>query len=241
MLAVQLPGGMPLVQGNMAMTIQTVTTGSDVNLQVNIGGTVKDIHLEDMGGEFRGLFETRDVFMEDLRTDLDNLAIELTSAVNTVHQNGYGLDGTNTQRIFFEDLAGPPPVDNASRHVNVALTDSSQVAAATEFPAAPGDNRNALEIASLETTYLIGGQDTFDNAFGKIVSTVGIEAGRNRLALGGAEDATVQLQNLRDGHSGVSLDEEMIDLIQYQRGFESSAKFLSTIDEMMNSLLQLKR
>ncbi len=241
MLAVQLPGGMPLVQGNMAMTIETVTTGSDVNLQVNIAGTVRDIHLQDMGGEFRGLFETRDVFMAGLRTDLDNLAVELTSAVNNVHQNGYGLDGTNTQRLFFDDLAGPPPVANASRHVTVALTDSNQVAAATEFPAAPGDNRNALEIASLETTYLIGGQDTFDNAFGKIVSTVGIEAGRNKLALGGAKDATIQLQNLRDGHSGVSLEEEMIDLIQYQRGFESSAKFLSTIDDMMNSLLQLKR
>jgi flagellar hook-associated protein 1 FlgK len=49
------------------------------------------------------------------------------------------------------------------------------------------------------------------------------------------------LQNLRDGLAGVSLDEEMISLIQFQRGFESSAKFLSTIDEMMASLMDLKR
>ena len=61
------------------------------------------------------------------------------------------------------------------------------------------------------------------------------------MALGGAKDASVQLHNLRDGFAGVSLEEEMVDLVQYQRGFESSAKFLSTIDEMMNSLLQLKR
>ncbi len=73
-----------------------------------------------------------------------------------------------------------------------------------------------------------------------MVSTVGIEASRNDLALKGAKDATDQLQNLRDGFSGVSLEEEMIDLIQYQRGFQSSAKFLSTVDEMMNALLQLK-
>ena len=102
-------------------------------------------------------------------------------------------------------------------------------------------NENALAVAQLEMTHLVGTtNDTFDNYFAKMVATVGIEAARNDLALSGAEDATVQLQNLRDGYSGVSLEEEMIDLIQYQRGFESSAKFLSTVDEMMNALLQLK-
>ena len=82
--------------------------------------------------------------------------------------------------------------------------------------------------------------DTFDTFFSQLVATVGIEAARNDLALTGARDATVQLQNLRDGFSGVSLEEEMIDLIQYQRGFESSAKFLSTVDEMMTAILQLR-
>ncbi len=241
MLSVQLPGGYPLVVGNQAMRIETKMNGTDVNLELQIAGTSKDIRLENMGGEFRGMFEVRDVFMADLKNDLDQLAREFTAAVNGVHDNGYGLDGTDTQRPFFNDLSGPPPVDDASRHVTVALTDASQVAAASEYPAAPGDNRNALAIAELETTFLINGSDTFDNFFGNMVANVGIEASRNQLALKGADDAVVQLQNLRDGFSGVSLEEEMIDLIQYQRGFESSAKFLSTIDEMMNSLLELKR
>ena len=83
--------------------------------------------------------------------------------------------------------------------------------------------------------------ENFDAYYGKMTARVGIESNQNQLALGGAEDAMVQLQNLRDGFSGVSLDEEMINLIQFQRGFESSAKFLSTVDEMMNSLLGLKR
>ncbi len=240
MLAVQLPGGLPLVQGTHAMTIEADTSGSDVNLQVHVAGSTKLLHLRDMGGEMRGMFETRDVFMRGLRDDLDNLAVELTKAVNDVHANGYGLDGTGTQRPFFDDLAGPPVVANAARHIRVALTSSDQVAAAAANPSEPGDNRNALAMSELENTYRINGQDTFDNAFAKIVATVGVEASRNKLALNGARDATVQLQNMRDGFAGVSLEEEMVDLIQYQRGFESSAKFLSVIDEMMNSLLQLK-
>ncbi|HHD57286.1 MAG TPA: flagellar hook-associated protein FlgK, partial [Desulfobulbaceae bacterium] len=126
--------------------------------------------------------------------------------------------------------------------IKVALPDGRYLAAAGGNTAAPGDNENALAIASLETTYKVSGtNDTFDNFFSQIVSTVGIEASRNKMALGGAQDASVQLHNLRDGFAGVSLEEEMVDLVQYQRGFESSAKFLSTIDEMMNSLLQLKR
>ncbi|WP_319588662.1 flagellar hook-associated protein FlgK [uncultured Desulfobulbus sp.] len=239
MLNVQLPGGMPLVQGGIAATISTVPTGTDVNLQLQIAGSTLDIPLENLGGKFKGMFEMRDVFMADLRNDLNTLAVDLTDAVNLEHSGGYGSDGL--QRNFFLDMATLGPTDVPSRNVRVILTDASQVAAAGNIEAAPGDNEAALRIAQLEVTHRVGTtNDTFDNFFSQMVATVGIEASRNDLALSGAKDATIQLQNLRDGYSGVSLEEEMIDLIQYQRGFESSAKFLSTVDEMMNALLQLK-
>ena len=67
------------------------------------------------------------------------------------------------------------------------------------------------------------------------------ESNQNELSLGGAEDAVNQLENLREGVVGVSLEEEMISLIQFQRGFESSAKFLSTVDELMDSIINMKR
>ena len=239
-LNVQLPGGMPLVQGNMAATIKTVTVGTDVNLQLEVAGSTLDIPLESLGGKFKGMFEMRDVFIAGLRNDLNTLAVDLTSAVNAEHINGYGSDGEKG-RPFFDDITVPLPDQVASRRVRVALSDASEVAAARYIEAAPGDNEFALRIAQLEVTHRVSGtKDTFDNFFSKMVATVGIEAARNDLALKGTKDATIQLQNLRDGYSGVSLEEEMIDLIQYQRGFESSAKFLATVDEMMTALLQLK-
>ncbi len=246
MLAVQLPGGTPLVQGNQAMPLSIVTNGTDVNLQITIGGNVKDITPRELGGEMKGMFDVRDDFIAGLRGDLDTLAVEITKAVNDVHTNGWYTDPATgnpaTGQLFFDDLTALPPGTPPSRHIKVALPDARYLAAAGENTAAPGDNENALAIASLETTYKVNGtNDTFDNFFSQIVSTVGIEASRNKMALGGAKDASVQLHNLRDGFAGVSLEEEMVDLVQYQRGFESSAKFLSTIDEMMNSLLQLKR
>ncbi len=239
MLAVQLPGGLPLVQGTTAMQIEPVMSGSDVNLQLNIAGTTQDIHLDQMGGELKGLFSMRDQFMTGITSDLDQLATELANSVNTVHQGGTGLDGS-TGLNFFTDPATTPPGDHYSRNMNVDLTNSNQVAAGTSSRS--GDNSNALTMSTLERTGQAGlGGDTYDAFFSNMVSDVGIEASRNDLALGGSKDALVQLQNLRDGFSGVNLDEEMVDLVQYQRGYESSAKYLSTIDEMMDTLLQLKR
>jgi len=241
MLNVQLPGGMPLVQGNIASTITTVTSGNNVNLQLQVAGSTLDIPLENLGGKMKGMFEIRDVFIGGLRDDLNTLARDLTDAVNTEHRAGYGSDGVNNRDFFLDMATLTIPPDVPSRNVRMVLTDASQVAAAGNATAAPGDNEAALRIAALEVTHKVGiTNDTFDNFFSKMVATVGIEAARNKLALSGAKDATIQLQNLRDGYSGVSLEEEMIDLIQYQRGFESSAKFLATVDEMMTALLQLK-
>ena len=250
MMAVQLPGGLPLVQGNMAMEIEGVQNGSDLDLVLHTGGVTRTIGLNNLGGEFEGLVHIRDQFIPSIKDDLDRLAYEITESVNTAHAAGAGLDSV-TGRDFFSppNPIPPPPASDpwldAARNMSVIITDSNHIAAA-EAPtppatAAPGDNRNALLISNIGEDYLIDGIDNFGAYYGKLTATIGIESSQNLLALGGAEDAMIQLQNLRDGLSGVSLDEEMISLIQFQRGFESSAKFLSTVDEMMGSLINLIR
>jgi flagellar hook-associated protein 1 len=250
MMAVMLPNGLPLVQGVMAMEIEAIPNGSDLDLVLHAGGATRPLDINSLGGEFEGLIHVRDEFIPTLKDDLDRLAYEITEAVNTAHAAGAGLDaitGPYVSRDFFVAPSVPlPPADpwqDAARNMAVALTDSTHVAAAAAPPptVASGDNRNALIVSSIGEQAIINGTDTFGAYYGKITAQVGIESNMNQLALGGAEDAMVQLQNLRDGLSGVSLEEEMINLIQFQRGFESSAKFLSTIDEMMASLLQLKQ
>ena len=259
MVNLQLPGGLPLVLGNQAMSIKTVTNGADLKLQVQVSGSTLDISNDNLGGEFKGMVDVRDNVISGLRSQLDTLAVDLTKAVNDVHSQGYYTDPatglavpphiidpvtgkTDQGGLFFNNLAGPPTTANASRHVVVAITDTRLVAASGKNTAAAGDNQNALLIAQLGNTHKVSGTtDTFDGYYSQMVSDVGIEANRNNLALTGAKDATTQLQNLRDGYSGVSLEEEMINLMQYQRGFQSSAKFLASVDEMMTSLLAIKQ
>lgn len=250
MMTVQLPGGLPLVQGNDAMSIEAVTNGLDMTLQLHAGGAVRTLTGNNTGGEIAGLTHVKDEFIPELRSDLDKLAYELTTTVNTLHSAGAGLDSV-TGRNFFID---PPNIgtvdpetnewDDAARNMAVAFTDAEMVAAGNAptppDTVAPGDNRNALEIALLNENHLIDGIDTYNSFYGKMTSRVGIETNHVQLSLEGAEDALVQLENVNDGLVGVSLEEEMIDLITYQRGFESSAKFLSTVDEMMDTLIAIK-
>jgi flagellar hook-associated protein 1 FlgK len=58
-----------------------------------------------------------------------------------------------------------------------------------------------------------------------------------------ADQQVVQTMLLkqRSAVSGVSIDEEMTDLMKYQKAFEASAKLISTVDEMLDTLINMKR
>ena len=244
-LAVQLPGGLPLVSGTIPMRLEAVSVGANLDINLHAGGAVRTLIPSNLGGEFAGLVDIRDSFIPNLEDDLNRLAYEISSQVNTQHAAGAGLDGVIDRDFFSGPRSVPqPPAPpaatwaDAARNMSVVITDPSEVAAGFD-PIAPGDNRNALIISNIGDNYLINQADDFNSFYGKLTSRVGIRTNQNDLSLAGAEDAMVQYENLRDGLSGVSLEEEMIELIVYQRGFESSAKFLSTVDEMMNSLIEI--
>ena len=138
------------------------------------------------------------------------------------------------------DYAAPEfYMPNMADLIAVAVQDQSKVAAG--YSSAPGDNTNALDIAALKDENTVNGADTFVSFYGKMAARVGVEASQNLLEQGGAQDSLTQLENMRDGAVGVSLEEEMIALIKYQRGFEASAKLLSTVDDMMATVISIKQ
>ncbi|SDZ75783.1 flagellar hook-associated protein 1 FlgK [Desulfuromusa kysingii] len=232
-VSVQLPNGMPLVEGDKATYISSVYNGTDVNLELDFGTTNLALDRTALGGEFRGLYEVRDVMIPEVVGRLDQLAYTFATEVNAMHQAGTDLNGNPGTDFFVQ----PAEVDGAASSLAMNITATDEIAAGNSD--APGDNTNLLAILDLEQQQTIG-NDNFVSYYGKIVSTVGVEAARNRQAQEGYEDSLIQLQNMRDGVDGVSLEDEMINLMKYQKGFEASAKFLATVDEMMGTLLTLK-
>ncbi len=238
---VQLPGGQPLVQRGNAMTLEGAVVADELQLQVTTNsGTSTPVDTTTLGGAFKGLLEVRDQLIPDLEGQLDKLAYSLAKGVNDLHTTGTDLNG-NTGVLFFD--APPSPAspaniwDGAANALNVALSSPDQLAAGQS--AAPGDNTIALQIAELGSAKIVDGTDTLTGAYSRISAQVGLEAGQNELATAANEDTMIQLKNLRDGKVGVSLEEEMINLIQYQKGFEASAKFLATVNEMMDTILTI--
>jgi flagellar hook-associated protein 1 FlgK len=229
-----------------------------MTLKLDAGGVTRDLSADTFGGEFHGLLDLRDNFIPSLTADLDKLAYNISTQVNLQHQAGGGLD-SSTGNIFFGNPpnyvasppAPPPTAANyvdAARNMSVVLTDPAKVAAgAAPDPGppagtvAPGDNSNALTLSNIGDTYLVDGTDKFTSMYGKIAAKVGIESNQNQLTLKGAQDALTQLENFRDSVSGVSLEDEMVNLMKYQRGFQSSAKLLTTIDDMMSTVMDIKR
>jgi len=236
MMAVQLPGGLPLVQGTTAMTLQEVTNGSNVSLQLNSAGVVRNLSDSDFGGSIQGLLDVRDQTIPTALNNLNTLAYQISTQVNTQQAAGGGLDNS-TGVDFFN---APASSANAAANMTVTLTDPNKVAAGAAptgtTTVAPGDNTNALTIGNLGNSYLINGTDTFDSYYANITATIGLATSQNSLAVTGSQDAVTQLQNMQSSISGVSLQDQMVDMIQYQQAFQASAKFLSTVDEMMNTL-----
>jgi flagellar hook-associated protein 1 FlgK len=150
---------------------------------------------------------------------------------------GVGLLNFNSEDGDPELLDEVPDVDKAI----VQLLSTQQIAVAGLTPGAPGDNRNALAIYSLFSAQAVNGKETFVESYGRIASTVGTESKKNAMAFGGARDTMTQLENMRESIVGVSLEEEILNLTLYQRGFEACCTFVSTIDEMMSTVLNMKR
>ena len=122
--------------------------------------------------------------------------------------------------------------------VNPALVaDPTQLAAAKNGTA--GDNGTALAIAALETTAPAGGtqtlQDTYQGLVTGVADTVAAANSQSTASAAITSTLTTQQQSV----SGVSLDEEMVNLLQQQQAYQASSRVVYTIDQMMQSLLTM--
>ena len=151
------------------------------------------------------------------RAELATVAGRLATAVNELHRQGPG------GRDFFAFDAA-----RGAAGLSVAVT-AVQVDAGRP-PARSGANDLALEIAALQ-----GGP--VDDAYGAFVARVGAEARLTARHVANAEALAGAVDDRRQSTSGVSLDEEMTNLVRFQRGYQASARAMSTLDEMLDTLI----
>jgi flagellar hook-associated protein 1 FlgK len=148
------------------------------------------------------------------------------------------MDGTGARDLFTVPATAAGAATQMG--VNAAIAaDPRLLAAATTLPVGSGDNRNVLALIATEQQTLAGGSDPIVS-FQRIVTGFG-NATSQAQAMADHDGAMAgHLRQLRDATSGVSLDEEMINLTKAQKAYEAVAKVIATADQMLETLMSLK-
>ncbi len=209
-----------------------VDRGSKATLSTDAGATAitvtpitgPAVTLAVTSGSLRGSMDVRDNDIQDLRDSLDSLASQIVTSVNTI----YSASGGNF-------LAGT----SASTIRLAAGVTASNLAAGT---GTSGDNSIALAISNLAShSFSTTGGDaidgTFSQHFNQAVTGLGQALSGAISRLADQETITTLVKNQRDSISGVSLDEEMADLMKYQRAFQASSRVITMIDEMLDTII----
>lgn len=211
--------GQTLVTGNTAyaMTVSGAATldaaGTDpVVLSVN--GTAVSLTSGELGA-------TQQLVGNDLpgyQARLDSFVSSLADAVNAQHAQGVDLDGGAGGTFFSGSTAAT---------LQVAITDPRQVAAAD--PTKGGlDNSNADALSKLD----LGAND-----YRNLVTTFGTTVASANHASTTQASVVTQVDASRESVSGINTDEEMVNLLAAQRGYEGAARVLTAIDSMLDTLI----
>jgi flagellar hook-associated protein 1 FlgK len=222
-------GGTQIIGNGNFVTLQSSMTGGALSVTTASGQAISI-----SGGELGGMLEMYNTTIPGYMTQLDTLANSIISRVNAVHTAGYGL-------------GNPPPTGVNFFTGNSAATMGvySQVQSNPNFIAAsstgqPGDNTNARALFGISEERLMDGNTmTLSQYYGRFVSTLGSAVSSAKGLASGAELVLSQTEAQRDSISGVSIDEEMTNLIKYQRSFEAAARLVNTTNELFQTVLNM--
>jgi flagellar hook-associated protein 1 FlgK len=225
--------GTSLVSGNQVVeTLQAYDAGGG---QILVRATTAATPLTLTGGSLQGTIDTRDGALTTLRTSLSSQASLLISEVNATHAAGFSLTGSTGANFFTGTNASDIAV-NASLLTDPSLLQASGVAGAV------GDNQVALALAQLadKKHAALNGQ-TFGQGYGQTVAALGQSLASVNTQLADQQVVENMLSQQRSSISGVSLDEEMTDLTKFQKAFTASARLITTVDDMLDTIVNMKR
>jgi flagellar hook-associated protein 1 FlgK len=236
-VTVLVGGGMPLVEGITFRELSTETNAEGLQdiLWMDSKGNPENITAMISGGKLGGWLDARDASIPEYLNGLDAMAAGIVQEVNNLHTSGFGLDGS-TGNTFFDGSSASDIAVNSD-----VCDDVNMVAAAGAASGVPGDNSKAIAIANLQHELMMNGNTaTFDDYYNSVVADVGFAVQEANMNYDNQSAILDQLNSYRESVSGVSLDEEMVNLIKFQHAYEAAAKLISTVDELLTNLLDMR-
>ncbi len=186
-------------------------------------------------GRLKGLFDNSNQ-TAGYMGQLDTLANTLRTQVNSIQMAGYTANGSTGVQFFNDsnpqtgavDLALSNAVDTNSQNIAIGYTNSS------------GDGSAAMALSSLRDSKIAGlGNQTLGAYYTNVVSTVGRDVSVAKNAVDTANALSEQVDAQVQDVSGVNLDDEMANMLKFQRSYQAAAKVLNTMDQVTSDLINM--
>lgn len=185
-----------------------------------------------VGGTAGGQLHALNSIIPTYRAELDGVAVQLATALNDAHDDGFDLDGLRGTPLLGSSGG---PVTAAS--ISVLITDPRKLAASAigaDDGSVPGnlDRGNADKLAQLGTG--VGSPDT---TYRRMIVELGVQSAVSQRNLGIQSVITGQVDAARESVAGVNLDEEMTNMLSFQHAYSAAGRLVSAIDEMLDILI----
>lgn len=230
--------GIPLVQDITANEIVVEPDHNDEGMVklvwANLGREV-DV----LGGSLKGLLEIRDQDLPEFLNHLDNFAKTLITEINSRHRSGYGLDESHNIDFFKGTGAADIDLADAIKDVENGL---NRIAASSSIvdteEGLEGNNHVMKEIYKIFDQRLLNNSTaTMGEYIGAVVADLGEKTNAAKVKFEGQTRLIASLDERRESVCGVSLDEEITNMVRFQHGYNAAARIISTMDAMLDVIV----
>jgi flagellar hook-associated protein 1 FlgK len=232
-LSITTTAGQLLVSGGNSFQMTTGVVNGVTDFFVGTTDVTKQ--MISGGGELGGYVTVRDQDIPNALSALDQLAYNVSTAVNTQNNAGTDLagDNGNAGNIFYQ----PAQVAGSAAAMSVVMTDTSHIAAAAQGKGT-GDNSNATAMANLATQSIVNGQ-TPTNYYSSFVSELGSTIAEVQTENTAESASVTQLQTQADSLSAVNLNDEASSMQQFERCYQAASEVFTILNTVMASALNL--
>ncbi|MFH7818129.1 flagellar hook-associated protein FlgK [Neobacillus thermocopriae] len=240
-------GDSVLVSGDQPsqLTIGFDETGTKIDPnEIKLNGKKVTLESGELLGRIESLGTTDGGIIPNIKNQIDTMAKQLIEAVNRLHEEGLNLkniSGESTEKysFFTGDSAGNISVNNA------ILESLDLIAAAREeVPgsgmSSSGNGENAKKIADIKFDNSLefnGTTSTLDDFYRNIIAQLGIDSQEASRMKENSEVIIHQVENRRQSVSGVSLDEEMANMIKFQQAYNAAARMVTVMDQCLDKVI----
>ena len=184
------------------------------------------------GGELNALSNVYSKKIPSYQEKLDSVINKLVEAVNAEHVQGYTItDPQETGLNFFEGYVNGELILNSE-----ILNDPNKIAISLD--GTEGNGEIALRIAQLTDAKILNG-NTLQEGYSSLINDIGNDGMLQNNYTDANQIVLDELGQLKSSQSGVSVDEEMTNVLKFQRTYEASAKLISIADDMLRTILEM--